>query len=414
MSILLILCSFVLFDTEFVKTLLDFDESAWQRLGDESIPPEQDLEVFADLADKIARSVPRHLYRKNVTGTFPSQRGEMVRLEGKIVSVTKYGGVYRCAMDICKMDINDLAGTPAQPAPVQTEVPAKLSVMLFSSSIPQAWEQDAPIDEPAAAFGIYVKSYKGTPIFVVPAIEWYPGTWLGNLGFNVASFDQVPVGRVTELEQHDEETNRRMFKFTEADVEPFYGLLWAVSETPTGWLEAEAKKLQAEESISVTDLFNRPDETRGKPVLLRGTAKRIVPTPVTDSAVQSLFGIDHYYQVFLFAEGSQGNPIVVCVRSLPEGMPTGDAEDFSVSITVAAVPYKLWIYTAQEKPHYAPLLAGRSLTWHMDASDERRRPAGFASVSFTVFFLLTVLWIACRFWARRLFASQVSDYRGQQ
>jgi len=227
-------------------------------------------------------------------------------------------------------------------------------------------------------------------------------TWLGNLGFDVRLFDQVPVSRVTELDSHDEETNRLMFKFTDADYEPFYSLLRAVSETPPGWLEEEAAKWQhTEKPISVTDLFNRPQETRGKPVLLHGTAKRVILTPVTDSETPSLFGIDHYYQVYLFTEQSRGNPIVVCVRSLPEGMPVGSASDFAQPITVAAVPYKLWIYETREGPHYAPVLVGRSLVWH-PMPTSKRPPSEFAlAFSYAAFFTLIFLWFACRLWSRR-------------
>jgi hypothetical protein len=275
-----------------------------------------------------------------------------------------------------------------------------MNAEIFSHSIPKAWKQGERFqNDRIAAYGIYIID-SDTPVFVVPSIEWYPDTWLGNLGFNVAFFDQVPVSRVTELEQLDEDTSRRMFKFTEADVLPFYGLLKAVSATPEGWMEEEAKKRQAIEPISVTDLFNRPIETRGKPVLLTGTAKRIVSTPVTDKCVQTLFGICHYYQVYLFVDGAHGNPIVVCVHSLPVGMPISDSSDFAETITVAAIPYKLWIYETSMEPHYAPILVAGTLTWHQNPSGVRKVPKNFASFSFAIFFTLALLWFVCRFWAR--------------
>jgi hypothetical protein len=167
-------------------------------------------------------------------------------------------------------------------------------------------------------------------------------------------------------------------------------------------LEEEAQK----QSYNVTDLFNRPHETRGKPVLLRGTAKRIVPTPVSDIEDHSLFGIDQYYQVFLYTEQSRGNPIVVCVRSLPEGMPVGDATDFAEQITVAAVPYKLWIYDTLSGQHYAPVLIGRSLVWHPQPAAKRMPPESVTTFSFAVFCTLTLLWFVCRFWTRRRSASE--------
>ena len=366
---LFLLCT--LFDTEFAKALLAENESAWQTLGDDTIPPEQDLATLADMTNRLAQWVPRSFLKEKAA-----------TLEGKITFVTKYEE--RTPLYRCKMILKD--GTLAD---------------VFTPLIPSAWKQNVPMQERTATFGVYVKTHKGVPVFAASAIQWYPDTWLGNLGFDVASFDQVPVSRVIDLDKHDEETNRLMFKFTEADLEPFYGLLRAVSETPVGYLEEEAKRQHAEAPFGVTDLFNRPHETRGKPILLRGTVKRVVATPVRDSGARSLFGIDHYYQIYLFTDQSQGNPAVVCVRSLPEGMPIGDADDYLEQITVAAVPYKLWIYETSTGPHYAPVLVGRSAVWHPLPARQHLSPEVIRTLSFTLFFTLVLIWLACRWWARR-------------
>ena len=385
MSILFVLCSFVLFDAGFIKVLLDCDEAAWQQFSNDSIPPEQSMETLADLAHKLALWIPKRFLREQAGDFFSANRGNVVRLEGHIISTTKHDDVYRCKMIL----------------------PNGTTVDVFVPAIPQAWQTDMPMQERAAAFGIYIKSYNSLPVFAAPAIEWYPDTWLGNLGFNVTLLDHVPVSSVIGIEQNDEETNRRTFKFTEADTEPFYSLLRAISATPEGWLEEEAKKQQAEMPFDVIDLFNRPNETRGKPILLHGTAKRIVPTPVQDREAQAHFGIEHYYQIFLFTDQSRGNPIVVCVRSLPEGMPTGDAHDFAETITIAAVPYKHWIYEAQGQSHYAPVLIGRSPVWH-PKSVERLFSESMTGFSFTVFLVLVFVWFACRLWVRRMNVNDVS------
>ena len=388
MTALLLFFTFVLFDAEFVKTLLDLNEAAWQSLGDETVPPEQDLATLTDLTEKLAQWVPKSFLQEHVTEALPPNRGETIRLKGHVVFVKKYAvkafaaknqnAVYCCTMILS-------GGT---------------TVEIFCSAIPQTWKQDLPIQECAAAWGVYVKSYVTTPVFAAPAIEWYPDTWLGNLGFNVASLDQIPVCRVTKKDQNDDETNRLAFKFTEADQEPFYGLLRAVSATAEGWLEKEAKKQYAETPYAVTDLFNRPGETRGKPILLRGTAKRIIQSSVTNSEVHAMFGIDHYYQIYLFTNQSQGNPIVVCVHSLPEGMPVGDAADFSVPMTVAAIPYKLWIYETSQGLHYAPILVGRSPVG-LPVPARHPLPETFTTISFAAFFTLALIWYGCRLWVRQ-------------
>ena len=372
---LVVLAGFVQSESNLLTMLLDGNESAWQRLGEETIPPEQDLATLVDLAGKLARWVPRSFLKEQAADTTALSQGKVVRLEGTVIFATKLERIYRCTMV-------EGDGSTSE---------------IFLSFVPQAWQLDVPIQERSAAFGVYVKSFQDVPVFAAPSIQWFPDTWLGNLGFDVGSFDQVPVNRVTEVEKNDENTNYRSFKFTELDVEPFYGLLRAVSAAPAGCLEEEAAKL----SIPVADLFNRPHETRGKPILLSGTAKRIVPTPVLDSEVHSLFGIDHYYQIYIFTEQSQGNPIVVCVRSLPESMSVGDSADFSEPVTVTAVPYKLWVYDTSAGQHYAPILVGRSLVWHPKPTVQRQNLNPVTSFSFAVFCVLAVVWWACRFWARR-------------
>ena len=365
MSLLFVLFSFTLFDAGFVQMLLNNDTTAWEQLCDETRPPEQDLDTLSDLAHKLAHWVPKSIIAE-----------QAVRLEGHVTSFVVYGNVSHCTMLFAD---GQTAG-------------------IFVPAVPSAWNTGPPVQKRAAAFGMYIKTHNGIPVFVAPNIEWFPDTWLGNLGFDVALLDHVPVSRVIHLEHHDEETNRRAFKFTEADAMPFYALLRTISATSAGWLEDEAKKQDAGMPFGVIDLFNRPGETRGKPMLLHGTAKRIIPTPVLDREVQALFGIEHYYQIYLFTDESRGNPIVVCVGSLPEGMPTGDADNFAERITIAAVPYKLWIYETPGEPHYAPVLIGREPIWHPKPSPPSS--GTLAGFSFTAFLVLVCLWFAVRLWAQ--------------
>jgi hypothetical protein len=81
-------------------------------------------------------------------------------------------------------------------------------------------------------------------------------------------------------------------------------------------------------------------------------------------------------------------------------MPVGDAADFSEAVTVAAVPYKLWIYETQDEKHYAPVLIGRTVTWHPKSAALRRVPESVATFSFALFFILIVCWFACRYWSK--------------
>ncbi|MDR0522451.1 MAG: hypothetical protein LBH00_11450 [Planctomycetaceae bacterium] len=352
---------------EILESGLELDETGRQRLFNGNIPPEEHIDSLCQWTERLARTVPKSFLQKNGTS-----------LKGTAVFVTKFGTVYRV-----KLILPDHRETGYREA------------VIFTPVIPNGWSVGQPMRESTAAAGVYLKTYQNVPIFAAPAMQWFPNTWLGRIGFDAAAFDRVPVYRVTERDQHDAESNRRAFKLTEFDSEPFYGLLRAVSAMPAGRLEQEAKRQQAESPVSVTELFNNPRETRGKAVLLHGTAKRIIRTAVTDDEVQWLFGIDFYYQIYLFTAESQGNPIVVCVRSLPDGLQPGDSPDFAEQITVAAVPYKLWIFETKKQPHYAPLLIGREPVWHPKPVMPKP-PSSAAAVSLTLFLTLWLIWFACR------------------
>jgi hypothetical protein len=205
---------------------------------------------------------------------------------------------------------------------------------------------------------------------------------------------------------------QRAFKLTGADREPFYGLLQIVSQIPINRLHQEARQISEQKGTpqnSVAELFNDPAKTRGQPVWLHGIAKQVLPTLVEDEEVKFLFGIKKYYQIYLYTKESQGNPLVVCVVSLPAGMPVGATPDYAEKITVAAIPYKLWIYETSAKleggsgykPNYAPLLIGKTPIWH-----PQKQPTKTAAntkiqntqttISITLFFLLLLTWMIMR------------------
>jgi hypothetical protein len=378
--VLFLFFTFTLIDAEWTKSLIQITDTAWETLGNETVPPEQQQKMLLSLMNRLAHTVPRSFLKENVVpenaAEVPPERGQAAALKGTVLLVTKFSEEpisYRCRMNIGN----------------------NLEVDVLTPAIPAAWKLNEPIRERAAAWGICVQP----ALFVVPTIQWFPNTLLGNLGFDVASLDNVPILRVSELEKNDPETIRRAFKFTELDREPFYGLLKATSATPAGWLEQEARKLG---KMPTTELFNNPQGMQGKPVLLHGTAKRIIPTPVEDAEIKSLFGIKQYYQIYLFTDDSQGNPLVVCVSSLPEGMPTGDAADFAEEMTVAAIPYKLWIYETASKPHYAPLLVGRRPIWHPKPIPQQEKPPETVTTfSMILFFVLMCAWFFARHYFRR-------------
>ncbi len=447
--------------------MVEMDALEWETLGDPAIPWEQQRDAVMLMFGHLRRDVSESFLRDNVTRRFsadtpglplsslvrdPSQfRGKAFELCGHVVRVDEIPldlrernellvpCIYRCRFLVDGMESE-------QPAEILT---------VFA---PDAWKRGEPIRERAGVTGIFIKRvYKDEnaaparkltpeepvgieeifegdvglmPLLVASNVRWYPDTFLGNLGMDVGTLEQVPALKLTDLKQKELKVSRslqlltrnqilvRAFRITEHDQDAFYGLLQAARNTPAGLIEQEARQILKSEGktrTSAVDLFNRPDETRGKPALLTGTAKRVLRLLVDDPEVQTLFGIDHYYEIQLFTKDSQRNPITVCVTSLPKGMPTGSDAEYNEPITVAAFPYKLWIYESSaeldsgdgNKPNYAPLLVGREPIW--EPREVLRSPlfgenlpnSVKAALSFGIFAVLFVVWIAFRMTKRK-------------
>jgi hypothetical protein len=158
--------------------------------------------------------------------------------------------------------------------------------------------------------------------------------------------------------------------------ECFYQLLAAVGRAAPGKLLEEAKHQLATEGqafTSVVPLFNEAEKNRGRLVLLRGTAREVLRVDVPDRDIRARFGITYYYQIHLFTEDSQGNPLVVCVREVPSKMPTGSGPTYGEMVTVAGFFFNTWAYRRQpdegansKEPVWqlAPLIIGREVVWH--------------------------------------------------
>ncbi len=285
-------------------------------------------------------------------------------------------------------------------------------VEVLCAFVPDTWPRNTPMCERASTVGVryrdpvfpqqvltiladpepvmtpeMLRQLRSPPIHrgvVAPRLKWFPDTLLGRTGFDVGSFEAVPPLSITDMNndhfdlppslQHlsRQEILRRAFKITEADIRPFYGLLQTVQHPDFSRLALEQMEQETKRLPVVEELFTDPKQTRGKPVLLHGTAKRVVEMPVKDQEVRKLYGIDKFYEIYLFAPESQGNPMVLCTPSLPEGMPTGTDTDYSEQISVLAIPYKLVVYETGvprqtgegPKPHFGPMLVGAQPTWH--------------------------------------------------
>jgi len=182
-------------------------------------------------------------------------------------------------------------------------------------------------------------------------VGWFPtDAPLGRLGVDLSAFEGAPVHPIRALTAEKDSTRRReiarTLRWTSADVRPFYETLAAVRRdsrrnektvlTPDSSFASEAEKIVA--------LFNRPERNQGRVVRLRGRVRRANLVLVDDPDVVAATGIDRYYQLYLFANDSQGWPLVLCVPELPDGLKVGGGKEYRREIEFVGAFTKTWAY----------------------------------------------------------------------
>jgi len=325
-------------------------------------------------------------------------RGELFRLRGRVVRAE----VVRLPPERAeRFELNEFYR--CQFVLENGAVPA----VVFARTIPRAWATGEPIDERSGAFGMFLKAGSEEagrrPIFAARRLAWYPPTRLGELGMDVGLFDDLRGGQPDDSARH-----RRLeeLRLTKRNRECFYQMLAAVGRARPGeLLEAAEQELRrtGAERFSVVPLFNEPAGQQGRLVLLSGTAREVIRIVVSDPDVVDRLGIDHYYQIALFTEDSQHNPLVFCVRELPDGMPTGGGPEFGEDITAAGFFFNTWAYRSRQPadasgPRWqlAPLLIGRQPVWHRVEKRAANPVAGAVAGGLFVLALLAVWLILWR------------------
>lgn len=215
------------------------------------------------------------------------------------------------------------------------------SVILLSLDAPQAWrERPAVGDRVSAAAVLLHEGADSEPAtLAAPRIAWHSDTPLGRAGVDVGLLDGV----------------RQRSRLTHADADAFYSIIQAVGRPNEDSYPGD-NEIPDGPTTSVVPLFNTPEQVVGEPVLLEGHARRAVRIAVDDAAVQERFGIDHYFEVELFTDDSQGSPLVACVHRLPAGFPQGEA--IFERIRVGGYFFKVWAY--EQNPAAATFNAGEN------------------------------------------------------
>jgi hypothetical protein len=355
--------------------------------------PQVDIERWALNPDALAEAIQEP----------ELARGSIYRLRGRVVDVQPINSPDEAAQRYempryfrCRLQLSSSAET----------------VDVYTEQVPAAWQKGAEPNVSGGAFGVFLKlaentgdvaqppsavqdrtgqpgaavpqSSKSPPVprllFAARRLAWYPDDLMGRLGMDVGLLDCPEARRVF---------NRR----NPEDREAFYQLLAAVGraapgellqqaeadlpQTPPEWLTTDRQGL---EQYSVVPLFNDPASQIGRLVELFGTAWRVKEIHLDrtlDADIIARFGFDHYYEVYLFTDESQNNPLTFCVRQLPEGMPYGNLPHYGETVRVAGFFFKTWSYGVlkltdpalqpgdpKTLQQLSPLLIGNSLVWY--------------------------------------------------
>ncbi|NCY01581.1 MAG: hypothetical protein EBX36_01400, partial [Planctomycetia bacterium] len=216
------------------------------------------------------------------------------RLQDRLVRVT--GTATFVAVLPLPEDAAALAGRKAWEQ-VRIVADDGLAVDVLADHVPEAWPRDTPIQEPTVVIGLPLADGPGpaappggaAPVDVLLAaarVGWFPPTPLGG----PAAVAGPP-----------------------ADIVPLIN-------PQGGW-------------------FTRH---RGEPVTVEGVARRATRIEIDDPFRRQQVGVDHYWELYVFVPTpllevhdrlQEDYPVVCCVRTLPDGMPTGPQIGERVRVT---------------------------------------------------------------------------------
>ncbi len=137
-----------------------------------------------------------------------------------------------------------------------------------------------------------------------------------------------------------------------AEHDGWFHLLRILAEAEPDELEQASKG-----RVSFVQLFRQSKDYRGQLVRLRGTVRGAFPLrpPKND------YGIDRYYQVWLFPDDNPSMPVVFFCLELPDEFPTG--MELEERAEVVGFFFKRLAYEATDTLRTAPALLARGIRW---------------------------------------------------
>lgn len=140
------------------------------------------------------------------------------------------------------------------------------------------------------------------------------------------------------------------------DNPAIYQLLCVAGSTSAQeWAEKSRRDIQ------LANLFSTPNQYRGQPIHIEGALTRLVLVEVPKGKGE--FGIERFYEAWIFTDNQSEIPSVVLFTDLPPGLSPSDQLNESVSID--AFFFKLLAYRNRDgKGRGAPMFVGSTLHWY--------------------------------------------------
>ena len=301
---------------------------------------------------------------------------KLVRIEGRAVFIAPL---------TLPVEIAEIAERKAVDV-VRIKTAAGMLVDVLTDASPKDWPRWRPIDEAASVVGLPLSTAPGPQPGPPPAdgtvwpaepaallltarrVAWQPTKPLGELGMDYGLFDTVADGQ----------------KLVAGDTEAFYGMLAAVGRGTQEKIEAVAGP-----PADVVPLIDPGQgwfkKHRGDPVTIDGTARRATRIAIDDPLRRREIGADHYWELFIFVPTSllkindrlqESYPIVCCVRTLPDGMPTG--QTINERVRVSGFALKRYAYPLprvkgaaekEDERQETPLVIGKQAVWVPEPSN---------------------------------------------
>lgn len=129
-------------------------------------------------------------------------------------------------------------------------------------------------------------------------------------------------------------------------------------------------KRQPDQFPTFVDMFQHPDDYRGRPVTLHGVMRSL--TKIDPGKNDRNIG--DAYEGWVYTDDSQSNPAVVIFLSKPDGLNVGG--DITEEVRLTGYFFKMYGYQSQEKVRKAPLILAGAVEWRKSQEGWKPQPLG--------------------------------------